>query len=247
MRLCAGSGRQIENTFENSLWCNKCDYATAYAHHLKTHLKTHSGEKPHKCNQCDFASVLASNLRRHLRTHSGEKIYKCSQCDFASIQAVHLRMHLKTHSGEKPYKCTQCDFSSAEAGNLRRHLRTHSGEKPSVWLCSYSYRHCHVIWKPTLEKNPEKWFARLIQSLISFFIQGLKNQGPSAFSAVARKFPVLLEKSRGVSIFTLDRRESVFSEVIPCNDRRLFKIGNNTVVLVWPWFSKNDVNLPVPL
>ena len=78
-------------------------------------------------------------------------------------------------------------------------------------------------------------------------MQGWKKQGPSAFSAVARKFPVLLEKSREVSIFTLERRESVFSEVMLCNDRFLMKIGNNNVVLVWPWFRKNNVSLPLPL
>ena len=32
--------------------CNQCDYASSHAGHLKTHLKTHSGEKSNKCNQC---------------------------------------------------------------------------------------------------------------------------------------------------------------------------------------------------
>ena len=34
---------------------------------LKTHLKTHSGEKSNKCNQCDFTSSEAGNLRKHLK------------------------------------------------------------------------------------------------------------------------------------------------------------------------------------
>ena len=34
---------------------------------------SHSGEKSNKCNQCDFASSYASALRTHLKTHSGEK------------------------------------------------------------------------------------------------------------------------------------------------------------------------------
>ena len=53
--------------------CNQCDYASSYANALKTHLKTHSGEKSNKCNQCDFASCYPSALRLHLKTHSGEK------------------------------------------------------------------------------------------------------------------------------------------------------------------------------
>ena len=31
------------------------------------------GEKPNKCNQCEYASSRADTLRTHLKTHSGEK------------------------------------------------------------------------------------------------------------------------------------------------------------------------------
>ena len=57
--------------------------------------------KSNKCNQCDYAATQAGHLRTHLKTHSGEKTYKCNQCDYASNQAGNLRTHLTTHSGEK--------------------------------------------------------------------------------------------------------------------------------------------------
>ena len=85
--------------------------------------------KPNKCSQCDFRSSRADNLRTHLKTHSGEKTKKCNQCDYASSRADTLRMHLKIHSGEKTIKCNQCDYAFSLAGDLRRHLKTHSGEK----------------------------------------------------------------------------------------------------------------------
>ena len=43
------------------------------------------GRKTDKCNQCDFASSQAGHLRTHLKTHSGEGLNKCNQCGFDSF------------------------------------------------------------------------------------------------------------------------------------------------------------------
>ena len=61
--------RTIHNATHN---CNQCDFASSWADALRTHLKTHSGEKSNKCNQCDFAYSDPSSLWRHLKTHNGE-------------------------------------------------------------------------------------------------------------------------------------------------------------------------------
>ena len=53
--------------------CNQCDYASSRAYHLRTHLKTHSGEKPNKCNQCDYACSDPTSLSRHMKRHSVER------------------------------------------------------------------------------------------------------------------------------------------------------------------------------
>ena len=60
--------------------CNQCEYSSAHAGSLRTHLKTHSGEKPNKCNQCEYAAAHAVSLRTHLKAHSSQKSNKCNQC-----------------------------------------------------------------------------------------------------------------------------------------------------------------------
>ena len=75
-----------------------------------------------KCNQCDFVSSQTSHLRTHLKTHSGEKPNKCNQCNFASSQASNLRTHLKMHSRETQSKCNKCENASSAESNLRRHV-----------------------------------------------------------------------------------------------------------------------------
>ena len=47
--------------------CNQCDYASAHASYLKTHSKTHCGERSNKCNQCDYASSRKGDLRTHMK------------------------------------------------------------------------------------------------------------------------------------------------------------------------------------
>ena len=110
-----------------------------------------------KCNQCDYASFYASVLRTHLKTHSGEKSNKCNQCDYASFYGSALRTHLKTHSGEKSNKCNQCDFASSYESSLSRHLKTHIGEKSNNWTIVVIHAliqpHWYSIWQGTLKKD----------------------------------------------------------------------------------------------
>lgn len=96
---------------------------------LKPQFSSTNNGKSFKCHYCAYSSPHIGNVRTHVKTHTGEKPYGCRFCFKRFTQKVHLERHVWTHTGEKPHECTQCNKKFNRIDNLKTHRRVHEGKK----------------------------------------------------------------------------------------------------------------------
>jgi hypothetical protein len=89
-----------------------------------------------QCTLCPKRFTRAYNLRSHLRTHTDERPFVCTVCGKAFHRPHDCERHERLHSGEKKYICRSnlqstanwgCGRKYALADALGRHLRSEAG------------------------------------------------------------------------------------------------------------------------
>lgn len=85
------------------------------------------GSKKHRCNHCGTEFTRHHNLKSHLLTHSQEKPFCCDRCDQKFRRLHDLKRHAKLHTGERPHTCPKCGRAFARGDALARHNKGPGG------------------------------------------------------------------------------------------------------------------------
>ncbi|EWC46171.1 hypothetical protein DRE_04549 [Drechslerella stenobrocha 248] len=81
----------------------------------------------HECPNCHQTFTRHHNLKSHLLTHSHEKPFQCITCQSRFRRLHDLKRHQKLHTGERPHVCESCGRKFARADALARHNRGDGG------------------------------------------------------------------------------------------------------------------------
>ena len=124
------------------LMCQLCKKSFKTESYMKSHLLTHTGEKPYKCSECGKQFRYKDSLKAHTRDHTGEK-FKCQYktCDKEFNRLRELKDHQNIHPLENDkeinftFACNICDAKFLRKKQLSNHMETHRHNVEPCSIC----------------------------------------------------------------------------------------------------------------
>ncbi|XP_049774126.1 zinc finger protein 431-like isoform X1 [Schistocerca cancellata] len=110
--------------------CEICGQAYKHKPALDIHVGMHNGINPFCCPYCNKAFTQKGALQRHMPIHTGEAPFQCELCGKRFVHHTSFNMHTLAHTGQKSYKCGLCGLALLSGSHLKRHSRVHTGERP---------------------------------------------------------------------------------------------------------------------
>ena len=135
-------GRHFNN-FRKEHHCRICNKVFKEISNFKTHLRTHSGERPYQCKSCPQKFKQMAHLQKHMFSHTGQKPYICrfQNCFKSFSTQYNMKVHSRLHSEEKPYSCKVCGATYNQLAHLKYHERNHFSEGTfNCNVCGKSYK-----------------------------------------------------------------------------------------------------------
>ncbi|XP_054898674.1 gastrula zinc finger protein XlCGF57.1-like [Poeciliopsis prolifica] len=106
--------REKPVTGKGNFSCEECGKRFLQEAHVKSHVVSHTGEKPFSCAHCGAKFTHKRSMLRHVRLHTGENLLSCDKCDKKFARNYYLLRHMRVHAKEEKVETGKGNFACKE-------------------------------------------------------------------------------------------------------------------------------------